>query len=34
MVKEVSAIFVDTTHFLPGIPFEFLPGALSKIFYY
>jgi len=33
MVKEVSAIFVATTHFLPGIPLLLGLGAASKILY-
>ncbi len=33
IVIEVSAILVDMTIFLPGIPFLFLGGALSNIFY-
>jgi hypothetical protein len=33
IVSEVSAIFVDITHFLPGIPFLFGGGGRSKIFY-
>jgi len=34
MVRDVSAIFVQTMIFLPGIPFEFAAGGASKIFYY
>jgi hypothetical protein len=34
IVREVSAIFVATTHFLPGTPLLFLGGAGSKILCY
>jgi hypothetical protein len=34
IVREVSAIFVEITHFLPGIPLEFGPGAFEKIYCY
>jgi len=34
MVKDVSAIFVETTILRPGIPFEFFGGALSNILCY
>lgn len=33
IVKEVSAILVAIIIFLPGIPFLFLGGGLSKILY-
>ena len=31
IVREVSAIFVETTHFLPTAPFGLFGGAGSKI---
>ena len=34
IVREVSAIFVDTIHFLPGMPFLFGPGGGLNILYY
>lgn len=34
IVKDVSAIFVAMTIFLPGTPFLFGGGGSSKIFYY
>lgn len=34
MVSDVSAIFVQTINFLPGIPLLLGPGGESNIFYY